>query len=375
MKQFVAAMSNKTTVFQVFYTTLFAVLSLVLLVLTLLTPGDLIWQSYANRRLGSIFAVSGTYIFTLLLVILIYASRIFTNRSVLAGIPKAWIPIEAPDVNKSVRGLVVEGLTRSAIIAQQARPRDLSTEDHTSLDPSLTISLNQPPPWGPVLHPGWAAPDCEDLPGLEFEPVVAELPHLIEAKAVSLAPLDPRFSPLNTDQTVAFSGDKDEFDSVPDERVVKILQRPSSMCLRDYVAHLNGLGLINPPQLADSFLSLYEKSRFSTRPLTEAEFRSLMGTFAEILRGMTELDPEIVANAQAMEGTSDSATSYSGKSNNDTDSGSSFMSVNRKGGSLYRFPSFTSSGKASFRLRGEFEQQSLRSVSRSDTTPSTRSLR
>lgn len=368
-------MANKTTVFQIFYTTLFAVLSVILLVLSLLTPGDLIYQSYSNRQLGNIFAVSGVYIFTLLLVILIYASRIFTNRSVLAGIPKAWVPVEKPDVGTSVRRLVVEGLTRSAIIAQQARPKDRSGEDNSSLDQSLTIPRDEPPPWGLVSHPGWTAPDCEDLPGQEFEPVVGELPHLIEAKAVSLAPVDPRFLPPGLDRNVGFLGEVDGFESVPDERVVKLLQRPSSMCLRDYMNHLNGLGLINPPDLADSFLSLYEKSRFSTRPLTETEFRSMMGIFAEILRGMALLDPEIVANAQAAEGSFDSATSLSGNSNLTTDSSSSFMSVNRSSNSLYRFPSFSSSGKASFRLRGGPEQQSLRSVSRRDTTPSTRSLR
>jgi hypothetical protein len=53
-------------------------------------------------------------------------------------------------------------------------------------------------------------------------------------------------------------------------------------------------GLINPPTLGQRFITQYEYARFSTHPLTESEFRGLMAMFADILNGMTELDPEIV---------------------------------------------------------------------------------
>nr|KMM64922.1 hypothetical protein CPAG_01274 [Coccidioides posadasii RMSCC 3488] len=363
-------MTGKSAVYRFFYTTSFTILSVILFVLTLLTPGDIIYQSYTNHQIRNIFAITSVYIFTLLLVILIYASRIFTNRSIIAGIPKAWIPVEKPDVKENVRRLVVEGLTRSAIIAQQARPRDRSGEDNSMLDQSLTISVDGPPPWGVVAHPGWTAPDCEDLPGQEFEPVIKELPHLIEAKAVSLAPTDPRFLPLEHGPSLDYSNAHENVEHTPDGRIVKILQRPLSMCLRDYMNHLDELGLINPPHLGDSFLKLYEKSRFSSHPLTETEFRAMMGTFAEILRGMTMLNPEIVASAR-MEGCSDDMASFSGRSGSNTGSSLSFASVRRTVSGPYRFPSFSSSGKASFRLRGGFDRQSFRSQSR---TPSTKSI-
>ncbi|KAK2785281.1 hypothetical protein FQN51_003827 [Onygenales sp. PD_10] len=293
-----ATMPRGTRIFRIFYTSLFTILGFVLFILTLFTPADAIYQSYKSHRLGNIFIITGVYIFTLLLAIFIYASRLFTNRSVLAGIPKAWIPVEKPDVSKGVRRVVVEGLGRSAIIAQQSRPRDRTGEDNSRLDPSMTIPATGTPPWGNVSHPGWTAPDCPDLPNQQFEPVVKELPHLIEAKAVSLAPVDPRLP------QPAASGrggeDDEEHQSIPDERVVEILQRPRNMCLRDYLSHLTRLNLINPPELGRSFIRLYERSRFSNEPLTESEFRSLMGMFAEMLRGMTALDPSIIAEVQAV---------------------------------------------------------------------------
>ncbi|WEW60751.1 hypothetical protein PRK78_006238 [Emydomyces testavorans] len=352
-----------SSISQFFYTTFFTVLSVLLFILTLLTPGDLIYQSYTNHRLANIFAIAGVYIVTFLLVLLIYASRIFTNRSILAGIPKAWIPVEKPDVGKAVRRLVVEGLMRSATIAQQARPRDRSGDDNTLFDQSLAVPVDSPPPWGTVSHPGWTAPDCEDLPGQEFETVVKELPHLIEAKAVSLAPPDPRLRVLDSGRSPGFLSEHDGVEYVPDERVVKILQRPSWMCLRDYVNHLNGLGLISPSHLGDSFLDLYERSRFSARPLTEVQFRTMIGIFAEILRGMTVLDPEIILNAQ-MEDSFGETASFSGQSSLNTESLSSSISISRAGSGPYRYPSFSSSGKASFRLRDGFERRSLRSISR-----------
>lgn len=245
---------------------------------------------------------------TFLLAGLIYASRIYTNRSTLAGIPKAWIPVEKADVGKSVRRLVVEGLARSAIIAYQARPRDTAGEEsgrereggEEAPDKGLTISNLDHPPWGEISHPGWSPPSSSDLSDLEYEPVIEELPNLIEAKAVSLAPVDPLLTPprrIHGRHDHNFPS-HNEHQPLPDARVVDVLKRPITMCFRDYISHLSSLGLINPPHLGGQFLSIYEHARFSSHPLTENEFRSLMGIFAEILRGMTSLDPDLVADIQ-----------------------------------------------------------------------------
>ncbi|KAI9877167.1 MAG: hypothetical protein M1830_004649 [Pleopsidium flavum] len=303
------------SLFRIFYSTTFTILTLVLLVLLLITPGDTIYQAYKNRQYYYISVIGGTYLLTLIFAILIYASRLYTNRSVLAGIPKTWIPVEKSDVGKSVRRIIVEGLARSAMIAYDARPRNTreekatQTPDGTALnsegripkseghhprhDGAPSHPLPRQPSWGPISHPGWSSPSSHDLPNLHYESVILELPHLIEAKAVSLAPPDPEFVPKTT------SNDAQPAAIVPDARVVEFLQRPATMGLRDYISYLTPLNLINPPNLGAEFLALYEQARFSGYALTEGEFRTLMGTFAEILRGMKELDRAVLAELQA----------------------------------------------------------------------------
>lgn len=262
--------------------TVYFVLAIVLLALSLLTPGDFIYQCRVNSRLTNIFIVIGVYVLTVLLGLLIYASRIYTNRTALSGIPQAWIPVSKGEVDKKVERIVEEGLNRSAIIAFQARPRNVLDESSEPVhDAELSITVERPP-WGAVSHAGWSAPSSIDLPGLRYESVIAELPNLIEAKAVSLVPSKPSRGFLDP----TMNGEVD----APDPRLVELLQRPSTMGLREYIAHLTAFGLINPPDLGAEFLVIYERARFSSRPLFDDEFRALMGIFAEILRGMKELD-------------------------------------------------------------------------------------
>lgn len=66
--------------------------------------------------------IGGTYVLTALIAIFIYSSRLYTNRSVLAGVGKAYIPVEDGEVGRNVRKMIVSQLERSAIIAWEARP-------------------------------------------------------------------------------------------------------------------------------------------------------------------------------------------------------------------------------------------------------------
>ncbi len=88
---------------------------------------------------------------------------------------------------------------------------------------------------------------------------------------------------------------------MPDLRAVELLQRPAAMGLRDYISHLTSLGVLSPAIPVTNFLSVYETARFSSQPLTEKEFRELMRLFAEILRGMTPLNPTILDSLDAIE--------------------------------------------------------------------------
>ncbi|KAJ5823249.1 hypothetical protein N7447_005589 [Penicillium robsamsonii] len=272
-------------------TTGFFFFAIILFCLIILTPVDTIYQCYETNRYTNVFFIIGAYVITFILAALIYATRIYTNRSALTGIPKAWIPVEREDVSKSVRRLVKEGLVRSAVIAYQARPRDISTDEDDFQNYRPLLIDPERPPWGYVEHPGWSSPASPDLPGLPYRTVIQELPSLIEAKAVSLAPADSlSFAPPYPFDP---SGDLTT-NSLPDTRVVEVLQRPASMGLREYIRHLTSLGVIDPPELGADFLALYERARFSPRDLHETEFRDLMHLFAEILRGMTSLAPPIL---------------------------------------------------------------------------------
>ncbi|KAI9375303.1 hypothetical protein BJX61DRAFT_494588 [Aspergillus egyptiacus] len=322
---------SNTTLVRLLNYAVFTFLSLILLCLILLTPADAIYQCYVTQRLTNIFIITGGYVVTFIFAALIYATRIYTNRSVLGGIPKAWIPIEKEDVGKSVRRMVMEGLGRSALIAFGARPRDLSEElqlglGETGTGTGITGGDDEDgrraegeerrgllrgfdfdidpehPPWGVIEHPGWSAPSSSGHgtlpPGLCYRTVIRELPHLIEAKAVSLAPPDPlsfRLSHTHP-RTHAHTGvngcdgpeaeEEEEEEAIPDTRIVEILRRPATMSLRRYLQHLTDLDVLNPPETALEFLSLYERARFSGRDLYEAEFRELMGVFAQLLKEM-----------------------------------------------------------------------------------------
>ncbi|CEN59477.1 hypothetical protein ASPCAL01927 [Aspergillus calidoustus] len=313
----------------------FTFLSIILLCLIILTPADAIYQCYVTHRLTNIFIITGGYVVTFLFFFFIFSTLIYTNRTVLSGIPKAWIPVEREDVGKSVRRLVVEGLRRSALVAYGARPRDLSTQDTAA--GARGVSGNDSgygagavvdgaddseeirgllrgfdydidpahPPWGIIEHPGWSAPSAAPSavgghlpPDLCYRTVVRELPHLIEAKAVSLAPPDPIFSsPTSHLHTDDWARSEEEIEgNIPDTRIVEILRRSATTSLRGYMQHLTEMGVINPPESGTEFLSLYERARFSGRDLHESEFRELMGVFADVLRGMRfspeHLDPD-----------------------------------------------------------------------------------
>jgi len=294
--------------FRIFYSTTYTTLFILCLALLAITPASLIWTVVESSAYQYIFMVGGVYILTGLLTIFIYTSRLYTNRTVLAGVGKAYIPVEAGEVGKSVRKMVVKQLERSAIVAWEARPRDLMGEilqaeksgvlppesmsaGHNDYTVGRIISVDPAsPPWGRVRHAGWSSPSHADEntnPDVQFATVIQELPNLIEARAVSLAPPEPTLTSVDKPHAMA------------DPVVVGLLRRSETMGLRDYLTQLSYLRVCDQQDILQDFLRQYEQARFRGRPLVEAEFSSLMTTFAELLAGMTELDEEIIAQIRA----------------------------------------------------------------------------
>lgn len=334
---------------RIFYSTTFTLLTLLLTALLLVTPGDHIYQAFSKiePQLYNIFIVGGAYLLTLLIAAFIYAGRLYTNRSVLAAVPRELGLFEEENgkrgkgsgsgsgVPRRVRRLVKEGLERSAWIAWIGRPRDLtkspgakpkdgvvgvvggtliaeskrsqpSTSTTEKQPPSGTPDPEETPVWGTISHPGWSSPDSVDLPNLHLPSILLELPHLIEAKAVSLAPASLLSTHLHSDSTLLQSQPQQESEeqaAIPSPIATSLLRRPTPMGLREYLIHLSSppLSLIRPPSNAATFLEMYERARFSGRETTEHDFRALMGVFAEILRGMTALSPEMLQEIRAAE--------------------------------------------------------------------------
>ncbi|KAJ2893559.1 sucrase/ferredoxin domain-containing protein [Zalerion maritima] len=162
---------------------------------------------------------------------------------------------------------------------QIARPRKTIT-----MEESLGISLPpHHPVWGSISHPGWSSPNSPDLPNLQYSTVLSELPNLIEAKALTLAPAIP------TDD--GFGQDGDAEARVAEAQAA--LQRQGEYVgLRDYLAMLTQLGVLQgeeTEQLVTDFVSAYERARFSTSSIAEPNFRTLMHLFAALLRAMQPL--------------------------------------------------------------------------------------
>ncbi|KAL3426715.1 sucrase ferredoxin domain-containing protein [Phlyctema vagabunda] len=286
--------------YQLFYYLLY----LVLIALLCITPSDAIRQAWKNHQKYNIAVIGGCYFLTACIALVIFSFRISTNRSVLKAIPKTWIPIEKGEVDKKVRAMIVASLNRSASIAWDSHPRvntgpativsesdakdavarapgqeeskrkgrTLSRKTQTEGNEQTIMIPSHDAAWGEITHNGWASPASPDLPNLQYIMVIMELPHLIEAKAVSLAPPDP---------------DSKSDPPIPNIEFVELLQRPASMGLRDYLGHLVAIGTLSSTDLVAKFIAAYEHARFSTSTLSEHEFRELMKQFAEILRSMT----------------------------------------------------------------------------------------
>lgn len=319
-------------IFRIFYSTTFTILVLLLTALLLITPGDHIYQAFSGSQLYNIFIVAGAHLLTLLIAAFIYAGRLYANRSVLAAVPRELNLYEKGKGNgvpRRVRRLVREGLERSAWIAWVGRPRDIrgarnnaeggEVGDHgnviaakPSSRPStaekqlsqVAGSAMEPPVWGTISHPGWSSPESTDLPNLHLPPIILELPHLIEAKAVSLTA--PSIPLTHSDQDPTGLGINDKYPEIPLQAspsplATSLLQRPATMGLREYLSQLSSLGLINPPSLTATFLAKYEHARFSGSEISETVFRALMGVFAEILRGMKSPSPQLIKTLKAAE--------------------------------------------------------------------------
>ncbi|KAI1410026.1 hypothetical protein F5Y13DRAFT_79650 [Hypoxylon sp. FL1857] len=311
-------MTNTKLAYRIAYNSVYGLLCLLLAALLLVVPGDFIRQViFLNHKYINLIVLAIVFVITVLIIFFIYALRLYVTRTVLASIPKTWVPIGKGDTPKDVRKMVVTDLGRSAAIAWAAHPKVIAPATRASSlqdgagetamsegrvkEHRKSLQLFRPatrktaeelmgisfpplrPVWGEIEHDGWGSPSSPDLANVQYSTVLSELPNLIEAKAVSQAPPDPDSA---TDPPTL------------DADAVALLQRSPSMTMRDYVVHLISVGVLPGSQDAFEFLDSYERARFSTRPLSNAHFRQLMHLFAELLRSMQPLDSGSIYESQ-----------------------------------------------------------------------------
>lgn len=308
-------MSALRIIFRVIYDSFYVFLSLIVLLLLLVTPADNVRLALQNHQNLHVLTTVICLSVTLLFVVLLYFARLYVNRTALANIPKPWIPIGRGEVKKSVRKMIVAGLSRSAAIAYESKPRVAPARPPTAMTDSEEaeeeeakdvgkgrkstlrvfklkkaptvedkMGITLPPHravWGEIEHYGWSSPNSLDLPNLQYSSVISELPNLIEAKALTLAPPVPEAAHAEPPAL--------------DPEAIGLLQRPDNLALRQYLTQLAELGVLAPSRTTADFLSAYEYARYSTRPVSNARFRELMHLFAELLRAMRPLDPAVLA--------------------------------------------------------------------------------
>lgn len=368
-------------IFNFFYSSAYSFIMLLLLAALAVTPGDHIYQTVSNHRIGNVFVVGGVYLVTVLIATFIYASRLYTNRTALAVIPRSYLPIGKHELGRTLRRLVEGNWRRSALVAWEGRPRDLRGEvevaahrqreqalntlrtekhpvpfhnaDGTTAEGAVEIQSDaldsgseektaklgragtggtnqgskvimecipaidpEDPAWGEIAHPGWSSPSHDTMPALQFATVIAELPNLLEAQAVSLAPPDPSFDFLGMTEGAGI-GMQGQVQPPPDPQVVALLQRERWMGIREYVGHLSDLGMLQtePEDIIvgaagldeelETFLRWYEYARFSVEALSEAEFERLMSAFTGMLSRLVPYD------GQPQQGRSRSSSSMS----------------------------------------------------------------
>jgi len=199
------------------------------------------------------------------------------------------MPIDKRELgNRRVARLIEDCRNRANVVGYLARPRARRVEKEVGYAGARIRTLLKPehskessifePQWGAISHPGWSSPAARETPNLEYNTVVNELTDLIEARAVSLAPVDPS------------TGPNDGGNAAVDEYIIEALRRPEEQGMRAYITQLISLDVLADNSLLVAFLTLYERARFAPNPLNEHEFKQLMRMFAEILRTMKTLD-------------------------------------------------------------------------------------
>jgi hypothetical protein len=183
------------------------------------TPIDTIHQSQTSGQFWDAIIIVVAYVLTVLSAVLLYLIRIWHVRRSLSDIPRRYM-VRDDDIAEMSFNRIRSELARCAWIAHEVQK-----------------------PRGRISHAGLRNPEIAEGVVAPYEEIVVTSNNIIEKKARTLHP--------------SFA-------------------RQKGMALREYLILLESYKLIDESANLEYFIGLYERARFSGKPMEEQEFNEYM---------------------------------------------------------------------------------------------------
>lgn len=197
------------------------------------TPIDAINQSKSTGQFWNAIIVAIAFVVTVVAAIILAIFRLLQLRRTLADIPRRYM-IHLDDVSAKSAKLIASERTRCADIVERAKPQ------------------------GKISHAGLMNPEVSNgVLDVPYEDVIIASSSRMELRATQLSPL---------------------------------FQRPIGMPFREYLLLLNSYKLIDNPDLLGKFIDMYEKARFSGKPIEEDQFNEYVACCIGVMFSIKAMD-------------------------------------------------------------------------------------
>lgn len=203
----------------ILYRSSFVILVLVFGGLLVVTPIDTILQSQRSGQFWNVIIIVVAHVLTVLAVAILYTIRLVISRRSLADIPRRYIP-RPEDISIESAKIIQSELSRCEDIVQKTLPMEK------------------------ISHPGLMNPTLSNgNVNAPYEDVIETVNSFLELKSKTLH---------------------------------SSFGRPIGMPVREYVLLLLSYGAIDSPETVNKFITLYERLRFSGKPIQEKDFNDYM---------------------------------------------------------------------------------------------------
>lgn len=202
--------------------------------LLVVTPIDTILQSQSSGQFWNVIIIVVAYAITVVIALILYATRLVKTRRSLSDIPRRFIP-RKDDLPKESGKLIEQELDRCLDIVNQTLP----VKQHIS-------------------HPGLMNPKISqgqfDAP---YDQVIDTLNYYLELKTKKLYPG---------------------------------FKRPKGTPMREYIIWLIDYNVIDDQQTAWKFIQVYQDAKFSNQLITEEQFDEYMEVCVKLMFSIKDPD-------------------------------------------------------------------------------------